>query len=68
MKFWKSNKTQKKPEELLKEANNSKPEELEKLLQKIQSKIEQSQEKDMDLLSAKTIITSRIASMRSENV
>ena len=68
MKFWKSTELQRDTKELLKEVNKCKPEELEKLLQKIQSKIEQSQEKDLNLLSAKTIITSRIASMRSENV
>ena len=68
MKFWKSTELQRDTKELLKEVNKCKPEELEKLLKKIQSKIEQSQEKDLDLLSAKTMITSRIASMRSENV
>lgn len=38
MKFWKSNKTQRNTEELLKEVNN-KPEELENLLQKVEEKI-----------------------------
>ena len=68
MKFCKSTKLQRDTKELLKEVNKCRPEELEKLLQKIQSKIEQSQEKDIDFLSAKTIITSRIASMKSENI
>jgi ribosomal protein L29 len=39
MKFWKSTKTQRNTEELLKEVNNSKPEELENLLQKIEKKL-----------------------------
>ena len=68
MKFWKSTKTQRNTEELLKEVNNSKPEELENLLQKIEKKINQSEDKNADLLTAKTIITSRLASMRNKNV
>jgi len=39
IKFWKSNKTQRNTEELLKEVNNSKPEELENLLQKVEEEI-----------------------------
>jgi hypothetical protein len=66
MKFWKSNKTQRNTKELLKEVNNSKPEELELLLQQIQLEIDQSKEKNKDLLIAKTIITSRLASMRTK--
>ena len=66
MKFWKSTKTQKNIEELLKGVNNSKPEELEILLLQIQSKINQSKEKDNDLLSAKTMITSKLASRKSK--
>jgi hypothetical protein len=68
MKFWKSTKTQRNTEELLKEVNNSKPEELENLLQKIEKKINQSEDKNADLLTAKTIITSRLASIRNKNV
>jgi hypothetical protein len=66
MKFWKSNKTQRNTKELLKEVNNSKPEELELLLQQIQLEIDQTKEKNKDLLIAKTIITSRLASMRTK--
>jgi len=68
MKFWKSTKTQRNTEELLKEVNNSKPEELENLLQKIEKEINQSEDKNADLLTAKTIITSRLASIRNKNV
>ncbi len=53
-------------EELLKEVNNSKLEELEILLLQIQSKIDQSQEENKELLSVKTMITSRLASRRSK--
>ena len=67
MKFWKSNKNQRNTKELLKEVNNSKPEELE-LLQQIQLEIDQSKEKNKDLLIAKTIITSRLTSMRNKKV
>ncbi|HEX7468061.1 MAG TPA: hypothetical protein VF324_05690 [Methanobacterium sp.] len=66
MKFWKSTKTQRNIEELLKEVNNSKPEELEILLLQLQGKIDQSKEKDKDLLSAKTMITNRLASRKSK--
>ena len=59
--------TQRNTEELLKEVNNNKSEDLEILLIKIQSKIDQSKEKDKDLLSAKTMITSRLASRKVNN-
>ncbi len=64
MKFWKSNKTQMNTEELLKEVNNSKPEELENLLHKVEEEINKSEDKNADLLTAKTIITSRLASIK----
>ena len=64
MKFWKSNKTQRNTEELLKEVNNSKPEELENLLQKVEEEIKKSDDKNADLLTVKTIITSRLASIK----
>ncbi len=64
--FWKSTENQRNTEELLKEVNNSKLEELESLLLLIQSKIDQSHERNKDLLSVKTIITSRLASRRSQ--
>lgn len=53
-------------EELLKKASRSKPEELKELLKEIEQQIESSEEKDNNLLTAKTIITSRLASMRSK--
>ncbi len=68
MKFWKSTETQRNTEEILKEVNNSKPEELENLLQKIEEEINKSEDKNADLLTAKTIITSRLASIRNKNV
>jgi nanoRNase/pAp phosphatase (c-di-AMP/oligoRNAs hydrolase) len=64
MKFWKSNKTQRNTEELLKEVNNSKPEELENLLQKIEEEIKKSEDKNAYLLTVKTIITSSLASIK----
>lgn len=51
-----------------KEVNKCKPEELHSLLHKIEKEIEKSKGKDENLLSAKRIITSRIASMRSKNL
>ena len=67
MEYWKSTENQKNIEELLKEVNNSKLEELEILLLQIQGKIDRSQKENKDLLSAKTMITSRLASRRSNN-
>jgi hypothetical protein len=66
MEYWKSTENQKNIEELLKEVNNSKLEELEILLLQIQGKIDRSQKENKDLLSAKTMITSRLASRRSK--
>ena len=43
MEYWKSTENQKNIEELLKEVNNSKSEELETLLLQIQGKIDRSQ-------------------------
>lgn len=47
--------------DILKEVNHCKGEDLESLLQKIESEIEKSDNKDKKLLSAKTMVTSRIA-------
>jgi hypothetical protein len=66
MKFWKSTKTQRNTEDLLKEVNSGKREELEILLLQIQNKIDQSPVVNKDLLSVKTMITSRLASRRSK--
>ena len=69
MKFWKSTETQRNTEEILKEVNNTKPEELENLLlKKIEEEINKSEDKNTDLLTAKTIIRSRLASIRNKNV
>jgi|BarGraIncu00222A_1022003.scaffolds.fasta_scaffold229790_2 hypothetical protein len=66
MKFWKSTQNQRNTEDLLKEVNSSKREELELLLLQIQNEIDQSQDENKDLLSVKTMITSRLASRRSK--
>lgn len=52
--------------EILNHVNSCKPADLESLLNKIQIQIEKSSEKDYDLLMAKTMVTSRLASMRSK--
>jgi hypothetical protein len=66
MEYWKSTENQKNIEELLKEVNSSKLEDLEMLLLQIQSKIDKTHKGNKDLLSAKTMITSRLASRRSK--
>lgn len=66
MEYWKSTVNQKNIKELLKEVNNSKLEELENLLLQIQNKIDKTHKGNKDLLSAKTMITSRLASRRSK--
>jgi hypothetical protein len=53
---------------ILKEVNECKPEELEELLKRIETEIEESEGKNEDFLMAKTMTTSRLASMRSKNV
>ena len=68
MKFRKASETEIKSKDLLKEVSRCKPEELEDLLKQIEIKIEQSESKEGDLLMAKTMITSRMASMRTRNV
>ena len=68
MKFRKASETEIKSKDLLKEVNRCKPEELEDMLKDIESKIEQSESKEGDLLMAKTMITSRMASVRNKNV
>jgi hypothetical protein len=55
-----------KPKEYRKTLKRSKLEELEILLLQIQSKIDRSPKENKDLLSAKTMITSRLASRRSK--
>ena len=52
--------------ELLKKASRSKPNELGDLLEQIEKEIQIDETKDRNLSTAKTIITSRLASMRSK--
>jgi hypothetical protein len=68
MKFRKASETEIKLKDLLKEVSRCKPEKLEGLLRQIETKIEQSERKEGDLLMAKTMITSRMASMKNKNV
>jgi hypothetical protein len=55
------NKTDGKYKDLIKEVNHCKSEDLESLLQKIEAEIEKNGKKDKKLLSAKAMVTSRIA-------
>jgi hypothetical protein len=68
MKFKNTTKNNMTSEEILDQASKCKSEDLETLLNQIQTKIEQSPDKSIgqDLLRAKTIITSRLASVRSK--
>jgi hypothetical protein len=67
MKFRKPTENKLTSEEILNQASKCNHEELEKLLMHIQIKVEQFNNKtqDHDLLRAKTMIISRLASMRS---
>ena len=65
MKFRRSHEKEITSEEILNQVNNCKPDELESLLNQIQTKIEKSKDKDWDLLMAKTMITTTLAAMRS---
>ncbi len=53
-------------DDLIDEINNCKVEDLESLLQKIELKIEKNDGKDRYLLSAKTMVTSKIALKNSK--
>jgi len=67
MKFRKTTKKEITPEEILDQASKCKPEELENLLNQIQSNIlPENKTLDPEVSRAKTIITSRLASMRSK--
>jgi hypothetical protein len=66
MNFRKSKEKEISSEEIINQVNKCKPTELESLLNTIQVKIENSKNKDSNLLMAKTMITSRLASMRSK--
>ena len=66
MNLWKSTEKKLTSKEILDQASKCKPEKLENLLNQIQKITEQSKDRqvDQDLLRAKTIITSRLASIR----
>ncbi len=51
---------------ILNEVNKCKPEELENLLKRIETEIEKSDGKDEDYLLAKTMTTSRLASVKNQ--
>ena len=65
--FRKSAENELNSKEILNQVNRCKPEELENLLNQIETKIEESKHEDRDLLFAKTMTTSRLASMRSND-
>ena len=52
--------------EILKQASKCKADELEVLLEQVEVKLEMSQSRNSDLLMAKTIITSRLASQKNK--
>ncbi len=54
-------KTDDRYKDIIEEVNHCKSEDLESLLKKIEFEIEKSDKKDKKLLSAKTMVTSRIA-------
>lgn len=55
------NKSNVKEYDIIEEVNHCKGEDLEALLQRIESEIKKSGKKDRTLLSAKTMVTSKIA-------
>ncbi|MCZ3366839.1 MULTISPECIES: hypothetical protein [Methanobacterium] len=57
----KNKKDENRYKDIIEEVNHCKGDDLESLLQKIESEIEKSDKKDKKLLSAKTMVTSRIA-------
>ncbi|WP_141705178.1 MULTISPECIES: hypothetical protein [Methanobacterium] len=57
----KNKKDENRYKDIIEEVNHCKADDLETLLQKIESEIEKSDKKDKKLLSAKTMVTSRIA-------
>lgn len=56
-----THKNKSKTNDIIEEVNHCKDEDLETLLQRIESKIKNSDIKDRTLLSAKTMVTSKIA-------
>jgi len=65
IKFKKNRYSNTNTKEILTKVSKCKQEELENLLKQIEVIIERSKENDTDLLMAKTIITSRLASNRN---
>jgi hypothetical protein len=63
--FRKTTENETKSEEILKKVNKCKTEELGSLLQQIELEIEKSHGKNTDLLTAKTMITTRMVSRSS---
>jgi hypothetical protein len=66
MKFRKSSNNEMDSVEIIKRVNKCKSNELEPLLNEIQGIIEKSEVINDDILMAKTMITSRLASLRSK--
>ena len=66
MKFRKHVETKIDTKEIIYKVSKCKPEELENLLKHIETIIEKSVDNERDLLTAKTMVTSRLASMRSK--
>jgi hypothetical protein len=66
MKFRKHVETKIDTKEIINKVSKCKPEELENLLKHIETIIEKSVDNERDLLTAKTMVTSRLASMRSK--
>jgi len=64
MKFRKNTENNIESEEFLKKASKCNPKGLKELLKQIEAEIAKCKGKDHDLIIAKTIITSRLASMR----
>jgi hypothetical protein len=62
----KNQKNDRSYDNLIDEINHCKVEDLESLLQKIELEIEKTDEKDRHLLSAKTMVTSKIALKNSK--
>ncbi len=64
MKFRKNTENKVESEDFLKKASKCKPKGLKELLKQIEAEIAKCKGKNEDLIIAKTIITSRLASMR----
>ena len=63
--FRKTTENRIKSEEILKKVNNCRTEEMESLLRQIEIEIDKSNGKNSDLLSAKTMITTRMVQRSS---